>query len=240
MEEAEEDEEFNIGVENLRRTNILEILLDHLIAMAEKSRDFRTFSLGRIYLTQAKRLCQLYIQYGCDMGATEYISSIEYIESQLLILNQSEAKTSLPELPISADVVNSPSKIKNKTKKLDKGVEQKVINENIYVRHIPASPKNQFEPRRSIKFRDEVTEHVSDVSDTMKTDAEVHKYTANSILKKGPQRRESLSSEASQSEPEPTLQIDKTYKVGQTGSRTLEEKRAIIREMLKDKSISEC
>ncbi|XP_018792294.1 PREDICTED: uncharacterized protein LOC108970991 [Bactrocera latifrons] len=102
----------NQGVENLRRTNVLEIIIDHLIAMAEKAIEFRVCYLAKTFLAQARRLCKFYHNYGCDMGAREYLNTIGSLEEEIAGLQTNEDFKNLPPtLPIRTSVETS-----NKTK----------------------------------------------------------------------------------------------------------------------------
>ncbi|XP_053949606.1 uncharacterized protein LOC128857848 [Anastrepha ludens] len=104
--------QLNQGVENLRRTNIFEIIIDHLIAMTEKALDFRVLYLAKTFLAQARRLCKFYNNYGCDMGAKEYLSTIESIEEEIGALHMNEDFTHLPPaLPIRTSVEAGKSKM---------------------------------------------------------------------------------------------------------------------------------
>ncbi|XP_036318548.1 uncharacterized protein LOC118733306 [Rhagoletis pomonella] len=97
--------QLNQGVENLRRTNILEIFIDHVIAMTEKALEFRVLYLAKTFLAQAKRLCKFYNNYGCDMGAKEYLTTIDSVEQEISGLQMNEEFTHLPPaLPIRSSV----------------------------------------------------------------------------------------------------------------------------------------
>ncbi|XP_012158894.2 uncharacterized protein LOC105665057 isoform X2 [Ceratitis capitata] len=97
--------QLNQGVENLRRTNILETFIDHLIAMTEKAINFRVLYLAKSFLVQARRLCKFYNNYGCDMGAKEYLSTIDSMEEEISGLQTNDEFTHLPPtLPIRTSV----------------------------------------------------------------------------------------------------------------------------------------
>ncbi|XP_034489468.1 uncharacterized protein LOC117793290 [Drosophila innubila] len=68
--------QLNDGVEILRRTNLLELLLDHMLAMLSKATEFRNAQHGQLYLEQAQRLCRLYQQLGCSQNAQHYAEAI--------------------------------------------------------------------------------------------------------------------------------------------------------------------
>lgn len=76
----------NQGVENLRRTNILEIFMDHLLEMASKAIQFENISEAKLYLCQARRFSKFYHNFGCDVGAKAYLASIHNIDEELRIL----------------------------------------------------------------------------------------------------------------------------------------------------------
>uniref|UniRef100_A0A1A9W333 Mab-21 domain-containing protein n=1 Tax=Glossina brevipalpis TaxID=37001 RepID=A0A1A9W333_9MUSC len=88
----------NQGLENLRKTNILEILLDQLLEMSEKSINY--CSPARNILTLIRILCKFYHNYGCDLGAVEYLASLRNLEEAVQTVQlREELKLSLPSLP---------------------------------------------------------------------------------------------------------------------------------------------
>ncbi|KAM8720585.1 hypothetical protein ACLKA7_006599 [Drosophila subpalustris] len=75
--------QLNDGVEILRRTNLLELLLDHMLAMLSKATEFRNAQHAQLYLEQSQRLCRLYQQLGCSQNAQHYAESICQAASRL-------------------------------------------------------------------------------------------------------------------------------------------------------------
>ncbi|XP_067639491.1 LOW QUALITY PROTEIN: uncharacterized protein [Eurosta solidaginis] len=97
--------QINQGVENLQRTNVLELFIDYLIVMAEKALEFRALHLTKTFLAQARRLSKFYNNYGCDMGAKEYFSTIESIEEELdAVQINGDATNYPPTLPIRTSI----------------------------------------------------------------------------------------------------------------------------------------
>ena len=87
-------------MENLRRTNVLEIIIDHLLEMAAKSIKFHSVVKAKSYLSQARRLSKCYHNYGCDIGAKEYLASIHNLDEDLLMIyDQEDFNTGPPSLP---------------------------------------------------------------------------------------------------------------------------------------------
>ncbi|XP_073832350.1 uncharacterized protein [Musca autumnalis] len=104
--------QLNQGVENLRRTNILEIVLDHLIAMSSKALEFQSVAVTKTYLSQARRLCKFYHNYGCDIGAKEYLNKIQSLDEELQILSDKEdfpLTTTPPILPVRISIDATPT-----------------------------------------------------------------------------------------------------------------------------------
>ncbi|KAL7743387.1 hypothetical protein ACLKA6_008359 [Drosophila palustris] len=75
--------QLNDGVEILRRTNLLELLLDHMLAMLSKATELRNAQHAHLYLEQSQRLCRLYQQLGCSQNAQHYAESICQAASRL-------------------------------------------------------------------------------------------------------------------------------------------------------------
>lgn len=73
----------NNSVEILRRTNLLEQLMDHMLAMLAKATDFRNAQHSQLYLDQAQLLCRLYKQLGCDQHAQHYAEALCQAASNL-------------------------------------------------------------------------------------------------------------------------------------------------------------
>ncbi|XP_060664236.1 uncharacterized protein LOC132796904 [Drosophila nasuta] len=84
--------QLNDGVEILRRTNLLELVLDHQLSMLAKATEYRNAQHGQLYLAQTQRLCRLYQQLGCSQHAQQhYAQAICQAASQLerILLNES-------------------------------------------------------------------------------------------------------------------------------------------------------
>ncbi|XP_075156938.1 uncharacterized protein LOC142230182 [Haematobia irritans] len=95
----------NQGVENLRRTNILEIFIDHLLAMSAKALEFHSAAVMKSYLSQSRRLCKFYHNYGCDIGAKEYLSKIQSLDEELEMLYVKEDFSyPAPSLPVRISI----------------------------------------------------------------------------------------------------------------------------------------
>lgn len=76
--------------------------------MTEKAMEFRVSYLAKTFLAQARRLCKFYHNYGCDMGAREYLNTIGSIEEEIASLQMNEDFTHLPPtLPIRTSVETS-------------------------------------------------------------------------------------------------------------------------------------
>ncbi|XP_059222636.1 uncharacterized protein LOC106090810 isoform X2 [Stomoxys calcitrans] len=102
----------NQGVENLRRTNILEIFIDHLLAMSTKALEFKSAAVMKNYLSQARRLCKFYHNYGCDVGAKEYLSKIQSLDEELEMLYiREEFPPPAPTLPMRMSIEPSNSSL---------------------------------------------------------------------------------------------------------------------------------
>lgn len=73
----------NNSVEILRRTNLLEQLMDHMLAMLAKATEFRNAQYAQLYLEQTQLLCRLYKQLGCDQHAQHYADALCQAASNL-------------------------------------------------------------------------------------------------------------------------------------------------------------
>lgn len=58
--------------------------------MSTKALEFQSVSITRTYLSQARRLCKFYHNYGCDIGAKEYLHKIQSLDEELQILADKE------------------------------------------------------------------------------------------------------------------------------------------------------
>ncbi|XP_023031010.1 uncharacterized protein LOC6641339 [Drosophila willistoni] len=74
--EQQTQPQFNNGLEILRRTNLLELLLDHLLSMLRKAIAFRNCHHSHLYLEQGQRLCRLYQQLGCSQHAQHFVEQL--------------------------------------------------------------------------------------------------------------------------------------------------------------------
>ncbi|XP_037937710.1 uncharacterized protein LOC119671242 [Teleopsis dalmanni] len=131
----------NQGLESLRRTNILEVLLDHLLAMSNKAIHMQIAHTAKIYIAQAKRLCKCYHKSGCDINAKEYLSDIHKLEEKLLDIEEAdEHETHAPALPIRASIDTIQSFQKTKEQLLDR---VETAKSNFYVEVKSDSEKNR-------------------------------------------------------------------------------------------------
>ncbi|XP_028895792.2 uncharacterized protein LOC114803949 [Zeugodacus cucurbitae] len=194
--------QLNQGVENLRRTNILEIIIDHLIAMTEKAMQFRVLYLAKTFLAQARRLCKFYNNYGCDMGAREYLHTIDSIEEEIAGLQLNEDFTHLPPtLPIRTSVeASNKSKLTKevfdhlesvrRTVKVDIEVtrserEKSPITNNSIAKFVEESARPPCSFNENLEFVDNVTPNLGRRKSIKFTEhvVEVHEGDTNPIQK---------------------------------------------------------
>ena len=179
--------QLNQGVENLRRTNVLEIIIDHLLEMAAQSIKFHSVVKAKSYLSQARRLCKCYHNYGCDIGAKEYLASIHNLDEDLLMIYDQEdfnmgppslprrisTEPVLPEVPQNREEkdtlnlyeemqpqVHTPENkkcLKFRTGR-DSYIEDRKEMLTLEEAIEPLSPLQSPEPRKSIKFRNVIIE----------------------------------------------------------------------------------
>ncbi|XP_017016277.2 uncharacterized protein [Drosophila takahashii] len=69
--------QLNNGLEILRRSNLLELLLDHQLAMLTHSIRFGNRVHAQLYLEQGQRLCRLYQHLGCSQQAHHFIQALQ-------------------------------------------------------------------------------------------------------------------------------------------------------------------
>ncbi|KAM7348922.1 uncharacterized protein ACRADG_008082 isoform 2-T2 [Cochliomyia hominivorax] len=172
--------QLNQGVENLRRTNVLEIVLDHLLEMSSKAIQFHSVVMAKTYLSQARRLCKCYHNYGCDIGAKEYLASIHNLDEEFeIIYDKEDFSIGPPSLPrrISMEPVlpevpqpkeESCLNLYEEMVPQEKGEKKNELKfhcmEEVEEKSEPTSPVRSPEPRKSIKFRSVVIEvHPGDI-----------------------------------------------------------------------------
>ncbi|EDV46397.1 uncharacterized protein LOC6550004 [Drosophila erecta] len=69
--------QLNNGLEILRRSNLLELLLDHALAMLVSSIRFGNRTHAQLYLEQGQRLCRLYQHLGCSQQAQHFVQELQ-------------------------------------------------------------------------------------------------------------------------------------------------------------------
>lgn len=151
----------NQGVENLRRTNLLEIFLDHLIAISTKALEFHSVMVTKSYLSQARRLCKFYHNYGCDVGAKEYLNKIQSLDEELEILYVKEDFTLShpPSLPVRISIEPSmtssascsPIDVKVKPPLEEIGQQKEIQPCNLYEEMVPQEEISANEAKKSSK-----------------------------------------------------------------------------------------
>ncbi|BFG01260.1 uncharacterized protein DMAD_01054 [Drosophila madeirensis] len=95
---AQAGPQLNNGLEILRRTNLLELLIDHLLAMLAKATQFGNRLHAELYLEQAQRLCRLYQQLGCSQNAQHYVEELVQASAGIERMSVAGAETP-PALP---------------------------------------------------------------------------------------------------------------------------------------------
>ncbi|KAI8034208.1 uncharacterized protein LOC128264795 [Drosophila gunungcola] len=93
--------QLNNGLEILRRSNLLELLLDHQLAMlAHATRHFGNRGHAQLYLEQGQRLCRLYQHLGCAQQAQHFIQALQLAATQMEVMSANP----LPHRPGAMDV----------------------------------------------------------------------------------------------------------------------------------------
>ncbi|XP_017106403.2 uncharacterized protein [Drosophila bipectinata] len=85
--------QLNDGLEILRRTNILELLLDHALAMLAKAVHFGNRDHAQLYLEQGQLLCRLYQNLGCSQKSQHFVQELQQGAAKI------EAMSETPVLP---------------------------------------------------------------------------------------------------------------------------------------------
>ncbi|XP_022214048.2 LOW QUALITY PROTEIN: uncharacterized protein LOC111068687 [Drosophila obscura] len=103
--------QLNNGLEILRRTNLLELLIDHLLAMLAKATQFGNRLHAELYLEQAQRLCRLYQKLGCSQNAQHYVEELLQASADIegMCVAGAETPPALPRRSFSGSIRSSPS-----------------------------------------------------------------------------------------------------------------------------------
>ncbi|XP_002023323.2 uncharacterized protein LOC6598265 [Drosophila persimilis] len=103
--------QLNNGLEILRRTNLLELLIDHLLAMLAKATQFGNRLHAELFLEQAQRLCRLYQKLGCSQNAQHYVEELQQASGRIerMCVAGAEAAPALPRRSFSGSISCSPS-----------------------------------------------------------------------------------------------------------------------------------
>uniref|UniRef100_A0A6P4G337 LOW QUALITY PROTEIN: uncharacterized protein LOC108053746 n=1 Tax=Drosophila rhopaloa TaxID=1041015 RepID=A0A6P4G337_DRORH len=80
--------QLNNGLEILRRSNLLELLLDHLLAMLAHSTRLGNRGHAQLYLEQGQRLCRLYQHLGCSQQAQHFIQELQEAASRIEVMSR--------------------------------------------------------------------------------------------------------------------------------------------------------
>ncbi|XP_020808502.1 uncharacterized protein LOC110184347 [Drosophila serrata] len=137
--------QLNNGLEILRRSNLLELLLDHLLAMLARAIRFGNRGHAQLYLEQGQRLCRLYQHLGCSQQAQHFIQELQQAASNMEMMVSSSSSTRIP-LPSSEgfpfeEVVKSPPLARRKSIKFLDHVVQ-IHSPDPLARHMNPHPAN--------------------------------------------------------------------------------------------------
>ncbi|EDX01947.1 uncharacterized protein LOC6524999 [Drosophila yakuba] len=75
--------QLNNGLEILRRSNLVELLLDHSLAMLACATRFGNRTHAQLYLEQGQRLCRLYQHLGCSQQAQHFVHELQSAASDM-------------------------------------------------------------------------------------------------------------------------------------------------------------
>lgn len=146
--------DYNSGVESLRRTNLLELFIDHFLNMADNLISFKSLNQSTIYLNQAKRLCEIYRHMGCENGAIEFMSRREELEETVKLLRKNGTGLDPPPVPLRTS-----TKVEPKLKSIRKSVTRKssILRRSVKSRRsVRFSVKNKsYEPRSNLESSEE-------------------------------------------------------------------------------------
>uniref|UniRef100_A0A1B0CW95 Mab-21-like HhH/H2TH-like domain-containing protein n=2 Tax=Lutzomyia longipalpis TaxID=7200 RepID=A0A1B0CW95_LUTLO len=98
---------------NIRRNVVLKLFIGHYIQMARASMDFRSFTLGKLYLKHAQQLSKLFYMEGYEFDGDEYSRKIDAVQKQLeraSIEASSLENHNGPALPCRENTFNSSKK----------------------------------------------------------------------------------------------------------------------------------
>ncbi|XP_033171035.1 uncharacterized protein LOC117147991 [Drosophila mauritiana] len=75
--------QLNNGLEILRRSNLVELLLDHSLAMLARAIRFGNRGHAQLYLEHGQRLCRLYQHLGCSQQAQHFVQELQNAASDM-------------------------------------------------------------------------------------------------------------------------------------------------------------
>lgn len=76
------------GLEILRRTNLLELFLDHSLAMTEQAVHFGNRNHALLYLMQGQRLCKLYQNLGCSQKSEHFVTELQQVAAKIETMSE--------------------------------------------------------------------------------------------------------------------------------------------------------
>lgn len=144
--EATAKPQLNNGLEILRRSNLLELLLDHLLAMLARAIRFGNRIHAQLYLEHGQRLCRLYQHLGCSQQAQHFVEELQQAASRMEEKGSSSwtplpKRSSFGEDSPVEDLVESPPCVRRKSIKfLDQVVQ--IHSPDALARHKNLCPSN--------------------------------------------------------------------------------------------------
>ncbi|XP_016949113.1 uncharacterized protein LOC108023937 [Drosophila biarmipes] len=95
--------QLNNGLEILRRSNLLELLLDHLLAMLSHATRFGNRGHAQLYLQQGQRLCRLYQHLGCSQQAQHFVQELQAAANDMEAMSRTPVPNMSAGTPLSED-----------------------------------------------------------------------------------------------------------------------------------------
>jgi len=95
--------QLNNGLEILRRSNLLELLLDHLLAMLTHAIRFGNRGHAQLYLEQGQRLCRLYQHLGCSQQAKHFIQELQVAANDMEAMSRTPTPNIAVGIPLAED-----------------------------------------------------------------------------------------------------------------------------------------
>lgn len=95
--------QLNNGLEILRRTNLLELFLDHSLAMTAQAVHFGQRNHALLYLMQGQLLCKLYQNLGCSQKSEHFVTELQQVAAKIETMGETPVLPRAGGFPIQVE-----------------------------------------------------------------------------------------------------------------------------------------